>query len=143
MPKIPSLNSRIYQQPRTERYVDVDDDGQEEYHRPKWTKPGSDFQRELLHAVGRKYYLKRDERSQVIAIEKGMMSLAETRIASRYPREWIDRCMSWARDMRRKGTPIKLSSLINLINNADRRADFISEWTRKNGTIISDEGTTI
>lgn len=143
MPRIQPTQHKIVL-PRNEHYVDTDEDGfEQEPRRPKWTKPATEFQRDILHAVGRKYYLKRDERSAVIGIEKGMLSIKESRVISRYPTEWVQNCIAWARDMRRKGSPIRLMSLINLINNEDRRIEFVSEWTRKNGSANYDQSAVI
>jgi glycogen debranching enzyme len=85
----------------------------------------------MLDSVGRKYYQTHNERSAVIAIEKSAMSLTGG-VISVYPLEWVDQCIEWAKKKRRDGTPINLLALVNLINNADRKVEFVSSWRRKN-----------
>jgi len=108
--------------------------------RPKWQTAGTKFQVNMLTAVGRKYYQTHNERSAVIAIEKSAVSLTGGLI-SIYPVEWVDQCIEWAKKKRRDGTPINLLALVNLINNADRKAEFISAWKRKNPEIVIRQST--
>lgn len=102
--------------------------------RPKWQRAGTKFQVDILSAVGRKYFLDHNERSAVLAIEKALMSL-QTGVISTYPQEWVDSCINWVCKKRRDGTPIQLTALLNLINNNDRKQNFIASWKQKNPNI--------
>lgn len=102
--------------------------------RPKWMIASTPFQKLFLSTVNRTYYQTHDERSAVLAIEKSMMSL-ETGVISVYPKEWVDNCFEWVNRKRREGSPIALIALVNLINNSDRRAMFVTDWKRKHPDI--------
>jgi hypothetical protein len=99
--------------------------------RPKWQSASTEFQKRFLATVGRTYYADKNERTAVIAIEKSMLYLASGLI-SVYPTEWVENCMDWAVRKRREGYIINLKGLINLINDKDRRLQFIATWQRKN-----------
>src|SRR5512146_338047 len=81
-----------YQEPAREEptYV-TDEDLRPANQRPKWTVP-TGLAVEILAAVGRKYYLSREERTAVLDVVKGSLSL-ESGIIAAFPREWLLHCM--------------------------------------------------
>lgn len=98
--------------------------------RPKWQTPTTKFQERLLDSVGRKYYQSRNERSAVIEIEKSALALSDG-LVSIYPIEWVETCIEWAIKKRKDGFPVMLLGLLNLINDSERRTDFIARWRLK------------
>ena len=44
------------------------------------------------------------------------------------PKEWVEAMMAWARDARAEGRVIKITALVNLINNKERREQWIEEY---------------
>lgn len=103
--------------------------------RPKWQSPSTEFQKDFLVAVGRKYYSNKNERSAVIAIEKSRLYLASG-LVSVYPAEWIESCISWAIKKRHDGYMVAFNGLVNLINDKDRREQFITNWQRKHPEVV-------
>ena len=97
--------------------------------RPKWQKPATVFQKEFLGAVGRLYYATKNDRSAVIAIEKSRLYL-ESGLISVYPAEWVDTCINWVIKKRKEGYYVQLTGLINLINDKDKRMQFIAKWQK-------------
>lgn len=98
--------------------------------RPKWQSPSTEFQKDFLSTVGRVYYSHRNERSAVIAIEKSRLYLASG-LVSIYPAEWVENCMEWARKKRHNGSLVAFNGLVNLINDKDRREQFVTTWQRQ------------
>ena len=98
--------------------------------RPKWQSPSTEFQKSFLATVGRGYYSHKNERSAVIAIEKSRLYLASG-LVSVYPAEWVETCLEWAAKKRHDGFMIAFKGLINLINDKDRREQFVTNWQRQ------------
>lgn len=115
-------------------YCDCDEEGQDlsRFKRAKWTIPTTEFQREFLGAVGRKYYGEKTERSAVIRIENAMapFELNPDR-PPKYPTQFIEDVMEWAKKSRRSGVPITLSKLITACNNDKNRQEFIDREIAK------------
>jgi hypothetical protein len=112
------------------RYTDIDEDEPNEHRRPKWMIPDTPLQKKILTAVSRKYYL-RDEkglRHQIILMEKSTGSLRGGLVQA-YPTEWIDNCLEWVRTHRANGEWISLKGVVSLLNNADRKANFLARWS--------------
>ena len=102
--------------------------------RPKWQTPVTDFQKSFLEILNRKYYAYKNERSALIAIEKSMLSLA-TGLISIYPTEWVETSLNWARKKRQDGFLIPFKGVINLINDKERKEQFVISWQRKHPEI--------
>ena len=102
--------------------------------RPKWQSASTEFQKRFLATVGRTYYADKNERTAVIAIEKSMLYLASGLI-SIYPTEWVDNCIDWAARKRRDGYIVNLKGLINLINDKDKRMQFVAAWQKRNPSV--------
>lgn len=107
--------------------------------RPKWTMPKGTIQKLILDAVGRQYYQTRNERSAVVAIDKATMYL-NSGIISVYPTEWVETCVEWAKRKRHERMPISLLGLINLINNNDRKQQFIQKWSKEHSDVVLRKG---
>jgi hypothetical protein len=121
-------------------YVDPDDPFGDvpKKGRPKWQIPKNPNAIRILEAVGRKYYLNRDEQAQVNDIAKAMLPLQKG-IESKYPTEWVENCLDWVRKKRSKGETVMLKGLLSLIRNQDRYVDWLAGWKRKNGPTMSNE----
>jgi hypothetical protein len=103
--------------------------------RPKWSIASTPFQKRLLSAVGKTYYKTHNERSAVVAIEKSAISLTGGLI-SVYPLEWVDQCIDWANKKRRvDGQWVGFIGLVNLINNEDKKIEFVQRWQKENSDI--------
>lgn len=103
--------------------------------RPKWMFPKGPIQKMILNACGKQYYATHNERSAVIAIEKSTLYLSSG-IISVYPTEWVESCVEWAKRKRQERVAISFLALINLINNSDRRTQFIQKWAREHSEIV-------
>jgi len=95
--------------------------------RPKWMKLTHDNERLIMNAVGRKYYKSQEERREVRNITKTMMSL-KTGITVEYPSEWVRECCLIAERMRNNRQMIQLKGLLTLINNTERKKEFLEHW---------------
>jgi len=116
------------------RYVDNWDEPSSK--RPKWMMPETDFQIRIMRVFGRKWFAK-GEKSDLVKIEKAMMSLA-TGIVSVYPEEWVNNCINFYMRLRKEGQRPKLEGLIKYINNQDKKENFISNWQREHKTRLYD-----
>jgi len=96
--------------------------------KPKWTKVHNEKERMILSAVGRKYYKSQDERREVRNITKSMMSLT-TGVVCEYPTEWVRECCHIAEKMRDSKKMIQLKGLLTLINNTERKKEFLETWS--------------
>jgi hypothetical protein len=69
-----------------------------------------------------------------VAIEKSSISLTGGLI-SVYPLEWVDQCIDWAKKKRRDGMLVGFSGLVNLINDADKKQQYLTKWQKDNPEI--------
>jgi hypothetical protein len=116
------------------QYVDDPFETDRADRRPKWMIPQTPFQKDFLSVCGRKYYKDHKEHTAVVMIEKAALSL-EAGVTSRYPTEWIEVCMEWVQVKRKKGFPIVLAALISLVNNEERKQEWLARYARKHGPI--------
>jgi hypothetical protein len=106
--------------------VYVDGPFQRGQNRPKWSLATTPFQRDFLAALKRQYFSPKIK-SEVIHIEKSMMSLA-TGLISDFPTEWVESCLAWAKKKNARAPVIGESELLSLVSNRDKKSD----WLRKN-----------
>jgi hypothetical protein len=61
-----------------------------------------------------------------------MVSLA-TGIVAEFPTEWVDFCLRWAEEKNTRAGYgcVGLMPLLSLINNQERRDDFVRKWLRE------------
>lgn len=119
-------------------YVDDPFEAEKTDRRPKWMIPQSEFEKTFLECCGRKYYKDHKEHSAVVMIGKAALSL-EAGVTSKYPLEWIETCMDWVRSKRKAGFPIVLAALISLVNNEERKQEWLVRYARKHGPIGVEE----
>jgi len=98
----------------------------------KFQIPNSEFQRRMLITCKKKYFSEKreEEYSPTREIEKSMVSL-ETGIVGKYPTEWVDNCIEWANKKFREGAYISLKSLLSLIQNQDKKTEFVTRWQKQ------------
>jgi hypothetical protein len=117
-------------------YVDPDDPfGDHSYkgrQRPKWTMPKTKAERDLLSAVGRKYYEDHAHRAMNLMITKAMLSLI-TGVVSKFPTEWVEYCCQWAIKKRKSSPPVPIDwkGLLSFIHNDDAKNKFVERWLHK------------
>lgn len=114
------------------RYIDNIDEVNTN-RRKKFQIPTTNFQKRILAAVRKKYFspYREEEYSPVREIEKAMLPLS-TNMVSKYPTEWVDNCIDWVIAKYRQGKYIGMKGLLSLINNQDRKTEFITKWQNKN-----------
>jgi hypothetical protein len=118
------------------RYVDdpwEDEETGYSGRRPKWMSPSTPFQKQVLAAAHRKYWPDKTTRSRFVMIEKAMQPMRHV-MTPEMPEEWVKNCLQWFKNKNKKGF-IPLKGLLTLINNEDRKSDFI----RKNRSSILQE----
>lgn len=107
---------------------------------PKWRKASSEWEVKILHAVGRRrnppLYLDHQEKTSVLEITEKILSLT-VGVESKYPAEWVDNCIEWARTMWGNNQPVGIKALISLIRNDSRKAEFIVRWSRDHKDMVS------
>jgi hypothetical protein len=62
-----------------------------------------------------------------------MMPLESSPTAADYPTEWVVNCFQWAKDMNKRAGygVIGLTQLLALLNNGDKRDEFIRRWNKE------------
>lgn len=104
------------------------DEELDETKRPKWMTPkqGS-LQEKIMQAVGRKHYQHRQEWNSLQQISKDSLPLDVG--PSKYPTEWVEEILEWARESRSRGKMIPLKGVVTAIKNEDR----LTNWLNKKG----------
>lgn len=104
--------------------------------RPKWTIPKLPWEIAILAAVGRKYYQDHQEKNTVVLIAKAVLPLSSG-IESAYPTEWLQNCCDWARKKRANREMVGLLGLVHLIQNEDRKGEFVARFIKEHGRVES------
>jgi len=122
-------------------YINVDDEGNPTGPKvkEKWRQPDNDLHKRFLAAAWYKHWPERsrggkDLRHEFIRIERAMMPLSSTLI-SEYPTEWVEAMISWASKTNRMVRKVDLPGILNAINNADKKEEFIRIWAKKHPDI--------
>jgi len=94
--------------------------------RKKWSRPTTYLERMLLNAVGRQYYKSETEGRAVRKITKATYDSEGAPVPdSLYPIEWVKHCCEVAIKMRESGKMIQMNGLMTLLNNRERRQEFL------------------
>lgn len=100
------------------QYVSVGD----EFGDDSWRYPDTDFEKEILHLTGRKYFKNQVQAKRVRAIE-GKTSGDNPK----FPLEYIKQIFEWCREKNRRRTVIVLDTLIKTIRNPDNLSRYYND----------------
>jgi len=106
----------------------------------RWSKPTTYLERMLLSSVGRQRYKSESEGRAVRKITKATYDAQGMPIPDNlYPIEWVKHCCEVAIKMRESGKMIQMTGLMTLLNNKERRQEFLEtkhSKTKNDGILV-------
>ncbi|MCJ7760750.1 hypothetical protein MUP59_06360 [Candidatus Bathyarchaeota archaeon] len=98
----------------------------------RWSKPTTYLETMILRSVGRQRYKSESEGRALRKITKATYDSEGVPIPdSLYPLEWVKHCCEVAIKMRESGKMIQLNGLMTLLNNKERKQEFLESKQTK------------
>jgi len=99
---------------------------------PKWRIPQTMLQTKLLAMFGCKYWPRwaKELRYEFIVIEKSASPITVALVPD-WPIEWVQFCMKWTQDKRKRGHLVNLTGFMSLLKDQEAKDEYTKGVKRK------------